>query len=133
MRRIQVKQKCLDSGCAIGVLYGRVKIIRTKPYIKAAKRIGITAENEAKLFDELRDSPEKGDLIVGSGGVRKVRMALGNRGKSAGARVIYAYFAVRENLYLFTAYTKSERANLTGAEINQLRDLVDLIKKEIGQ
>ena len=129
MNGLHVKQKCLDLDCAIGVSCRRVKIIRTKPYIKAAKRMGITAENEAKFFDELRDNPENGDLIVGSGGVRKVRMTLGNRGKSAGAGVIYTYFAVRERLYLFTAHTKNEKENLTGAEINQLGDLVDLIKK----
>lgn len=108
-----------------------MKIIRTKPYIKAAERIGITAENEKKLFEELRNNPGKGDLIVGSGGIRKIRIALGNRGKSKGARVIYTYFAVREHLYLFTAYPKNEKSNLTRPEINQLKILVDLIKKEM--
>ena len=100
-----------------------MKIIRTKPYQKAIKRIGATAENEEKLFEELSQNPEKGDLIVGSGGVRKIRMSLGNRGKSAGARVIYCYFAIKEHLYLFTAYAKNEKENLTKAEINQLNKL----------
>lgn len=108
-----------------------MKIIRTKPYLKAVKRIGITNETEAKLFSELIDNPEKGDLIMGSGGVRKIRIQLGNRGKSKGARVIYAYFSIRNHIYLFTAYAKNEKANLTRAEVNQLKELVELIKKEM--
>lgn len=125
--------KKLDFVCAIGVYFrSKMKIIRTKPYLKAVERIGITAENERKLFDELKINPEKGDLIVGSGGIRKIRIALGNRGKSKGGRVIYIYFSVNEHLYLFTAYKKGEKENLSKSEINQLRTLVDLIKKEIG-
>ncbi len=41
------------------------------------------------LQNELISKPDKGDLIKGTGGSRKIRMAVGNKGKSGGARVIY--------------------------------------------
>ena len=91
----------------------------------------MTAENESVLFGELQDDPERGDLIIGSGGVRKIRVALGNRGKSAGARVVYNYFATKERIYLLLVYRKNKKSNLTKAEINQLKILTEQIKMEI--
>ncbi len=41
------------------------------------------------LQNELISKPDKGDLIKGTGGLRKIRMAVGNKGKSGGTRVIY--------------------------------------------
>ncbi len=104
-----------------------MKIIRTAPYIKALKKIGVSAESEQKLFAELAKNPEKGDLIVGSGGARKIRLALGNRGKSAGARVIYHFFKINDILYLLGVYAKSSQANLTQAQINELKKIKDLL------
>ncbi len=106
-----------------------MEIIRTKPYLKAIKRIGITADNERELFEDLRGNPEKGDLIVGSGGARKIRLALGNRGKSKGTRVIYHYFKIKERIYLLGAYPKSEQANLTQAQVNELKQLKEILER----
>ena len=106
-----------------------MEIIRTTPYLKAVKKIGIPADSERKLFEELRDNPEKGDLIVGSGGARKIRLALGNRGKSKGARVIYHYFRIKERIYLLGAYPKSEQANLTKAQVNELKRLKEILER----
>lgn len=106
-----------------------MEIIRTTPYLKSVKKIGITAEDEVKLFEELRINPEKGDVIVGSGGARKTRLALGNRGKSKGARVIYHYIKLKEKIYLLGVYLKSEQANLTKAQINELKQLNEIIER----
>ena len=107
-----------------------MKIIRTAPYIKALKKIGISADTEQKLLNELANNPEKGDLIIGSGGARKIRLALGNRGKSAGARVIYHFFKIKEMIYLLCVYAKSSQANLTQAQINELKKIKDIIERE---
>jgi hypothetical protein len=37
----------------------------------------------------LVENPERGDVIKGGGGIRKLRHALPGRGKSSGVRVIY--------------------------------------------
>jgi len=84
-----------------------------------------------KLYDLLGSQPEKGDIVSGTGGVRKLRWATGknNKGKSGGVRVLYHY---SKNLLvlLITLYEKSEKDNITKAERNQLkRDIPKLVAK----
>jgi mRNA-degrading endonuclease RelE of RelBE toxin-antitoxin system len=69
-------------------------------------------------------NPEIGVLIRGGAGLRKVRVAVGSRGKSGGARVIY-YWAVRkEVILLLYAYPKNATADLTPTQISQLARVV---------
>ena len=58
-----------------------------------------------KLQDELIKNPEKGNLVKGTGGARKIRMKLYGKGKSGGARVIY-YYVVTERKFDFLAKRK---------------------------
>nr|WP_051078071.1 type II toxin-antitoxin system RelE/ParE family toxin [Marinobacter gelidimuriae] len=76
--------------------------------------------------------PDKGDLIQGTGGLRKVRVALGNQGKRGGARVIY-FLATAEIIYLILAYPKSVKDNLTPAEKATLKTLTHQLKGEISK
>jgi hypothetical protein len=64
-----------------------------------------------------------GDVIAGTGGIRKLRWALKGRGKSGGARVIYYYHDARIPLYLLDIYAKNEQANLSLAERNEFKKL----------
>ena len=73
--------------------------------------------------------PELGALIRGGGGIRKVRVAFGSRGKRGGARVIY-YWAVRKDVILLLyAYPKNVAADLTPKQVSQLAKVV---KEEFG-
>ena len=83
--------------------------------------------------NELLRNPELGDLIVGCRGLRKVRMALQGRGKSGGARVIYLYLPDAHILYLFLLFKKSDTANLSQSQRNQLGTLADQIKSSYAQ
>lgn len=86
-------------------------------------------DGEYRAFQqELLEDPERGDLLVGCRGLRKVRMALGGRGKSGGARVIYLYLPEDHVLYLFLLFKKSDHENLSKSQRNQLGDLADQIK-----
>jgi hypothetical protein len=78
------------------------------------------AERE-ELVRYLAYNPTAGDLIPGTGGVRKLRWALEGRGKRGGARVIYFFHDLEMPLYVMTAYAKNERENLSQAEINTLQ------------
>lgn len=80
----------------------------------------------------LRD-PEQGDLLAGCRGLRKTRMALPGRGKSGGARVIYLYLPDHHLIYLFLLFKKSDAANLTKSQRNQLGDLARQIKASHDQ
>jgi hypothetical protein len=77
--------------------------------------------------DYLAAHPKAGDLMQGTGGVRKLRWARAGRGKSGGVRVIYYFHSEAMPLYLLTVFAKSERANLAKAERNELADLVETL------
>lgn len=74
-----------------------------------------------ELEDELLVDPERGDLIQGTGGFRKIRMKMPGRGKSAGARVLYFYVKERATILLFFLYTKSTQGDLTAEQKAALR------------
>jgi hypothetical protein len=72
-------------------------------------------------------TPKAGDVMRGTGGVRKLRWGKGGRGKSGGVRVIYYFHDARLPLYLLTLFAKNEQANLTVSERNALAALVDTL------
>ena len=83
-------------------------------------------------MEYLAINPVAGDLIPGTGGVRKLRWALEGRGKRGGARVIYYFHCADVPLFALTAYAKNERLNLTQAERNDLRRLTKLLIENYG-
>ena len=68
--------------------------------------------------------PEQGDLIRGSGGLRRLRWGLAGRGKRGGARVIYYWDRPTETFYMLYAYSKQEQGDLTPQQVKVLRRLV---------
>jgi hypothetical protein len=93
------------------------------------KRIQTHMDDEAlrQLQIELVLEPEKGSLIKGGGGLRKIRVADKNRGKGkrGGLRVIYYLQQRDEAAYLVFVYSKNEAEDLTPKEIRILRSLVE--------
>jgi hypothetical protein len=77
----------------------------------------------------IAQEPASGDLIEGTGGIRKVRFAVGGRGKSGGIRVVYYFHGETMPVYLLTMFAKNEKANLTKAERNALARLVIELKR----
>lgn len=93
-----------------------MKIVRTKRYLKDLKRIRAT-EAEADAIDRaIATTPEAGDVIEGLRGVRKIRFALRNKGKSGGGRAIYLLMVGDDLAILLTAYAKNEKSDLTPAD-----------------
>lgn len=106
-----------------------IEFIETPMFTRQIKQIA-TDEELRELQRELIESPEKGDLIQKTGGLRKIRMATGNQGKSSSARVIY-FLATAEVIYLIMAYPKNLKENLTDAEKAVLKKLTQKLKEEI--
>lgn len=73
---------------------------------------------------QLAANPQRGVLIKGGGGIRKVRVAIGSRGKRGGARVIYYWAARRDLILLLYAYAKNVAADLTPKQVSQLARVV---------
>lgn len=84
-------------------------------------------EERRVLIDYLAYNPITGELIPGTGGVRKLRWALEGRGKRGGARVVYYYHSEAMPLFALTAYAKNERADLSQADRNDFRRLTALL------
>ena len=56
--------------------------------------------------------PDAGDIIRGTGGVRKLRWAIQGKGKSGGVRVIYYWQVAEDEIWLLTIYGKSEQETI---------------------
>ena len=80
----------------------------------------------AAAVDLVSANPVVGDLIIGTGGCRKVRLAGKGRGKSGGYRLI-TFYKVGERVFLLTVFSKGDRANLTQAERNGLKKLTGML------
>ena len=105
------------------VLHG---IVELPTYTRLADKL-LTAQERQDLIDYLAEHPKDGDIMEGTGGVRKLRWRRGGQGKSGGVRVIYYHHDDLMPLYLLTLFAKGDRANLSKAERNELASLVDVL------
>ena len=90
-------------------------------------------EERMLLVEYLAHNPTAGELVRGTGGVRKLRWALDGRGKRGGARVIYFYHNAGMPLFALTAYAKNVRADLDQADQNDFRRLTKLLVQSYGK
>ena len=88
------------------------------------KHAPFTDDELATIQQTILDDPLCGDLIRGTHGLRKMRAALGCRGKRGGARVIYCVWTARDCCYLVFAYVKNEQSDLTAAQLKTLGALM---------
>lgn len=96
-------------------------VVETPAYLASAKDEGVDEDERAEIVRFLSSDPTAGDLIVGTGGARKVRFAGRGHGKSGGYRVITFFAGDDIPVFLLDIYGKGNRANLTKAERNELR------------
>ncbi len=95
-------------------------------YIRRAEKL-LSADERRDVIDYLAARPKAGDLMEGTGGIRKLRWGRGGQGKSGGVRVIYYFHSEAMPLYLLTLFAKNEQANISKAERNDLAGLVDIL------
>ena len=91
-------------------------------------------EDYAAFQRELQADPDLGDVIRGTGGFRKIRMAFPSVGigKSGGARVIYLPIKELQTIILVTIYAKAKKSDLSRSEENELRLLATQIRSSLG-
>ena len=80
----------------------------------------------AELQTYLAERPNAGNLIRGSGGMRKVRWPGSGRGKRGGLRVIYYWWVAKERISMLLVYPKSEQDDLSAAQIKLLRKALEI-------
>ncbi|EFI34410.1 putative transcriptional regulator [Desulfonatronospira thiodismutans ASO3-1] len=69
--------------------------------------------------------PDAGDIVRGSGGVRKIRWAPKGKGKSGGIRFMYYWKKSVEEIWLLTLYSKSERATIPGDVLKKIAEEIE--------
>jgi hypothetical protein len=103
-----------------------ITVVEVPEFLSLVRKLMSEEEHDA-LVDYVAYNPTAGDLMVGTGGLRKLRWAMAGRGKSGGARIIYYYHNVGLPLFLLTAYAKNEQADISQADRNAYRDLVTVL------
>ncbi|MEL0631872.1 type II toxin-antitoxin system RelE/ParE family toxin [Pseudoalteromonas carrageenovora] len=89
------------------------------------------SDDEYRLFQaDLMVNPKQGDVIQGTGGLRKIRVASKGKGKRGGSRVIYYYLDDKRRFYLLTIYSKNEVTDLTADQKKQLKEFLEVWHNE---
>jgi hypothetical protein len=105
---------------------GMQTVVETPTYLATAGKLFSEAER-AGIVTMVAKDPECGEVMAGTGGFRKVRVAREGMGKSGGARVVYIYRNDRFPAFLITVFPKNQKANLTKSERNELAKRADSI------
>ncbi|MCX6361687.1 MAG: type II toxin-antitoxin system RelE/ParE family toxin [Armatimonadetes bacterium] len=92
-------------------------------------------ESFRMLQCDLVTNPRRGDVIPGTGGLRKLRWGDVSRakGKRSGLRIIYLYVEQADNILLLAAYDKSVATDLTPEEKRRLRAYADAYRDALAQ
>lgn len=96
------------------------------------RELGLTDEDLRELQKVLLQNPKKGDSIVGTGGLRKIRIPMENRGKGkrSGARVLYVDVEIKELIYFINVYSKDEKDDLSEDEKKAFKAVIKFLKEE---
>ena len=108
-------------------------VVETPSYLSAARSAGLDDELRAEIVRMIAENPTMGDLLEGTGGFRKFRVARPGGGKSGGYRVVSYFWAEDIPVFLITVFAKNQRANLTMAERNELKKLSSTIVETYRQ
>ncbi len=100
-----------------------MEFIESKSFAKTVYKYFTEAEY-LDLQIHLVEFPDSGDLVKGGGGLRKLRFAIRDKGKSGGVRVIYYWRSHRGEIYLMEVYHKSVKSDLNDSELALLANMI---------
>jgi hypothetical protein len=106
-------------------------VIETESYQRDAKDAGMSADEMASAVELVATNPEAGDVMQGTGGVRKARIAGRGKGKSGGYRIVWYFGGGDIPVFLLTVFGKGEKANLTQGEKNALRSMTGTLRESL--
>ena len=104
-----------------------MKFVYTPTYLKAIKRHRFTKKELEGLESDIEKNPLAGDVIPGLQGYRKIRFAARGKGKRGGGGSVYYYLVRDDEVFMMTAYPKSQKEDLTKADQRSLLDFLDAL------
>ena len=102
-------------------------------YEKCLDSMGLTDEDARQIENAILENPKIGDVIQGTGGLRKFRIPINGQGKRGGARVLYVNFVMFDKVYLIAAYNKNEKDNISEKEKASIKKALDMFEKELKE
>ena len=105
-------------------------VVETEEYLRDVRRASLSEEARELIVEFFAEHPDAGEAIPGTGGARKVRIALKGRGKRGGGRVISFYTGPNIPVFLFNIFAKNEKIDLTQKERNELKTVLGLLAQE---
>ncbi len=103
--------------------YKMITVAKTESFQRKIEEL-LSEQAKEDLIAYLSEHPSAGNLIQGTGGIRKLRWKKGDGGKSGGVRIIYYFHSEMMPLYLLATFGKNEKANITSEEKNILASAV---------
>ena len=104
-------------------------VIETPAFLTSAAEEGISEAERAEIVAYIAANPDAGEMMPGTGGARKVRVAGRGKGKSGGYRVITFYADDDIPVFLLDVYSKASQANLSKADRNELKMILTALPK----
>ena len=101
-----------------------ISFIETKLFTRLVGEL-LSDDEYALLQQALIADPEVGNVIPGSGGVRKMRWGVSGRGKRSGLRVIYFLRTRQGQIWMLTLYPKNVAENIPANVLRQIKDEID--------
>jgi hypothetical protein len=105
-------------------------VIQTPTFLADAKAAGLDDSELAEIAATIAADPLIGDIIPGTGGARKVRFGGRGKGKSGAYRVITSYAAEDVPVFLLALVDKGQRADISQADRNALREILGTLADE---
>ena len=105
------------------------EFIETELFQRLLEQIG-DKNLEKGIKEEILKSPKEGVVIPGSGGVRKIRIKKGDKGKSGSYRVLYLDLVNVKIVYLLFVFEKGSLSNISNEQKRRIRKISEDIKNE---
>ena len=104
-------------------------VVETDEFLTDARDVLSVDEHDALIL-YVAHNPEEGDLIPGTGGLRKLRWAARGKGRRGGSRVIYYFHNLDVPLFLMAIFAKNVQADLTPKQKSALIRQLNAIRLE---
>ena len=107
-------------------------VVELQEFLKRSERL-MKEDERTTIVNYLAAHPAAGVIMKGTGGIRKLRWKREGSGKRSGVRVIYYYYNEKYPLFLLTVFGKSEKANISKTERNELAKLTRILIESYGE